>query len=341
MGGIKEENMAIKISYLNEREDVYDITVKDNHNFYANDILVHNCGEIDLPSVPLSDINDDTGRIALCTLSAINWGNIKSPADFEKPCTLAVRGLDALLSYQNYPVKAAELATKEFRPLGVGIINLAYFLAKNDVSYSDPRALALVDEYAEAWSYYLLKASADLAVEQGPCERWKDLKSADGRLPIDTYKREVDILIAPQERMPWQQLRQQIIATGQRNATLTCLMPAECQALSNTLTLKDGSSQTLEHIIRINGNIDIDEVHNKMFIGQRFEFIKPVELSNSTAYECYYNGIQELDEIEFEDGSKFRFTKKHKLLVNRNGVESWIQVKDLTEEDEIVSFHAK
>lgn len=194
------------------------------------------CSEIDLPTVPLNDINDETGRIALCTLSAINWGNVKSPQDFEKMCRLAVRGLDALLTYQEYPVKAAEIATKEFRPLGVGIINLAYFLAKNDVSYTDPRALALVDEYAEAWSYYLIKASADLAAEQGACSRFDDLKYADGRLPIDTRKPEIDDLVPHQERMPWQALREQILATGIRNATLMALMPAETSAQISNAT---------------------------------------------------------------------------------------------------------
>ena len=194
------------------------------------------CAEIDLPTVPLTDINDANGRIALCTLSAINWGNVRQPGDFEKMCRLAVRGLDALLSYQNYPVLAAELATQEFRPLGVGIINFAYFLAKNDVSYSDPDALALVDEYAEAWSYYLIKASADLAEEQGACTRWKDLKSAKGVLPIDTRKLDVDELVPYQERMPWQALREQVQRTGQRNATLMALMPAETSAQISNAT---------------------------------------------------------------------------------------------------------
>ena len=194
------------------------------------------CGEIDLPTVPLSDVNDEDGRIALCTLSAINWGNVKSPHDFEKKCTLAVRGLDALLSYQKYPVRAAELSTQEFRPLGVGIINFAYWLAKNDVSYSDPRALPLVDEYAEAWSYYLIKASADLAQEQGPCTRWQDLKYADGLLPIDTRKRDIDELVPHQERMNWRALREQILSTGIRNATLMALMPAETSAQISNAT---------------------------------------------------------------------------------------------------------
>jgi len=231
--------------FITERKDTGRIYLQNvdhanTHSPFKEEIapvkMSNLCCEIDLPTVPLKDVNDEDGRIALCTLSAINWGNVKSPHDFEKMCRLAVRGLDALLSYQNYPVRAAELATLEFRPLGVGIINFAYFLAKNDVSYSDPRALALVDEFAEAWSYYLLKASADLAVEQGPCTRWKDLKSADGLLPIDTRKAEIDELVPHQERMPWAELREQIKTTGQRNATLMALMPAETSAQISNAT---------------------------------------------------------------------------------------------------------
>lgn len=188
------------------------------------------CAEITLPTKPLNSIHDDEGRIALCTLSAINWGNIKDPADFEKPCTLAIRGLDALLSYQNYPVRAAELSTRDFRPLGVGIINLAYFLAKNDVSYSDPKALTLIDEYAEAWSYYLIKASADLAAEQGACELNADTKYAQGLVPCDTRKTDIDELVTHVERLPWNELREQLKLTGVRNATVMALMPAETSA---------------------------------------------------------------------------------------------------------------
>jgi len=231
--------------FMQERKDtgrVYlqNVDHANTHSPFKEEIapvkMSNLCCEIDLPTVPLTDVNDEDGRIALCTLSAINWGNVKGPSDFEKMCRLAVRGLDALLTYQNYPVRAAQLATEEFRPLGVGIINFAYFLAKNDVSYSDPKALALVDEYAEAWSYYLLKASADLAVEQGPCTRWRDLKSADGHLPIDTRKTEIDELVPHQERMPWAELREQIKSTGQRNATLMALMPAETSAQISNAT---------------------------------------------------------------------------------------------------------
>jgi len=193
------------------------------------------CAEIDLPTKPLNDFNDEQGEIALCTLSAINWGNIKTPEDFEKPCTLAIRGLDALLSYQNYPVKAAYNATMGRRPLGVGIINLAYWMARNDMTYSNPD-LNMIDEYAEAWSYYLIKASADLAAEQGAC-LWNDqTKYSDGITPNQTYKQDVDELVPHQERMPWNELRQQLRATGIRNSTLMALMPAETSAQISNAT---------------------------------------------------------------------------------------------------------
>ena len=192
------------------------------------------CCEINLPTKPLNDFNDEEGEIALCTLSAINWGNIRKPEDFAKPCELAVRGLDALLSYQNYPVLAAERSTMKRRPLGVGIINLAYFLARNDTTYSNPN-LDLIDEYAEAWSYYLIKASADLAVEQGACPGTNETKYGDGITPNQTYKKDVDDLVKHQERMDWKGLRKQLAATGIRNSTLMALMPAETSAqISNS-----------------------------------------------------------------------------------------------------------
>ena len=192
------------------------------------------CCEINLPTKPLQDFNDPEGEIALCTLSAINWGNIKDPKDFEKPCDLAVRGLDALLTYQNYPVIAARNSTEKRRPLGIGIINLAYWLAKNDMTYTDPD-LKIIDEYAEAWSYYLIKASADLAVEQGSCPGTEETKYSQGVTPNMTYKKDVDELVAHKERMPWKSLRKQLQKTGIRNSTLMALMPAETSAqISNS-----------------------------------------------------------------------------------------------------------
>jgi ribonucleoside-diphosphate reductase alpha chain len=190
------------------------------------------CAEIDLPTKPLSDLNDAEGEISLCTLSAINWGNIKTPADFERVCRLAVRGLDTLLSYQSYPVLAAQLSTEKRRPLGIGIINFAYWLAKNGLTYQDidSNGLALIDEWAEAWSYYLIKASADLATEQGAPSGNMETKYGHGITPNQTYKKDLDALIPHVERQDWAGLRKQLRETGIRNSTLMALMPSETSA---------------------------------------------------------------------------------------------------------------
>ena len=193
------------------------------------------CCEIDLPTKPLNDINDPNGEIALCTLSAINWGVFRSPEDMEKACGLAVRGLDALLTYQNYPVLAARMSTENRRPLGIGIINFAYWLAKNDFTYSNPNCLPEVDRWAQHWSYYLIKASADLAEEFGACPKSNETKYHTGILPVDTYKRDVDELVPHKDHVDWKGLREQLKKNGIRNSTLMALMPAETSAqISNS-----------------------------------------------------------------------------------------------------------
>ena len=187
------------------------------------------CCEINLPTKPLSSFDSDEGEIALCTLSAINWGKINKPSDFAKPCELAVRGLDALLDYQDYPVKAAKNATMKRRPLGIGIINLAYWLAKNNTSYEEPD-LELLDEYAEAWSFYLIKASANLAKEQVAPSGFNETKYSKGIMPMDTRKKEIDELIPHVERQNWNGLRLDIMEWGIKNSTLMALMPSETSA---------------------------------------------------------------------------------------------------------------
>jgi ribonucleoside-diphosphate reductase alpha chain len=190
------------------------------------------CAEIDLPTKPLNDVNDPEGEISLCTLSAINWGNVRCVEDFEKACNLAVRGLDALLDYQNYPILAAQLSTEKRRPIGIGIINFAYWMAKHDLSYQDitPEGLELVDEYAEAWSYNLIKASADLAIEKGNIPGICETKYGSGITPNQTYKKDLDELVPHKERQDWKGLREQLKETGIRNSTLMALMPSETSA---------------------------------------------------------------------------------------------------------------
>jgi len=185
------------------------------------------CMEIALPTNPLNDINDTEGEIALCTLSAFNLGALESLDELEGLADLVVRALDALLEYQDYPVKAALNATNKRRSLGVGVINYAYYLAKNGTNYTNDTALGLTHRTFEAIQFYLLKASVQLAREFGPCGAFNETTYAKGILPIDSYKSDLDAVCSEPLLLDWESLRQEIQKDGLRNSTLTALMPSE------------------------------------------------------------------------------------------------------------------
>ncbi|KHS84912.1 MULTISPECIES: class 1a ribonucleoside-diphosphate reductase subunit alpha [Pectobacterium] len=194
------------------------------------------CLEIALPTKPLNDVNDENGEIALCTLSAFNLGAINSLDDLEELATLAVRALDALLDYQDYPITAAERGAMGRRTLGIGVINFAYYLAKNGVRYSDGSANGLTHKTFEAIQYYLLKASNVLAREQGACPWFNETTYSQGILPIDTYKRDLDTICNEPLHLDWEALRNDIKAYGLRNSTLSALMPSETSSQISNAT---------------------------------------------------------------------------------------------------------
>ncbi|WP_233982647.1 class 1a ribonucleoside-diphosphate reductase subunit alpha [Pectobacterium versatile] len=194
------------------------------------------CLEIALPTKPLNDVNDENGEIALCTLSAFNLGAINSLDDLEDLATLAVRALDALLDYQDYPITAAERGAMGRRTLGIGVINFAYYLAKNGVRYSDGSANGLTHKTFEAIQYYLLKASNVLAREQGACPWFNETTYSQGILPIDTYKRDLDAICNEPLHLDWEALRKDIKEYGLRNSTLSALMPSETSSQISNAT---------------------------------------------------------------------------------------------------------
>ena len=204
----------------------------NTHSSFKDRVYMSNlCQEITLPTTPIQHIDDENGEIALCILSAINVGQLRDVDDLEDLCELAVRGLDEIIDYQRYPVFAAELSTKSRRSLGVGYIGLAHYLAKNRVKYNDPKAWEIVDELSESFQYFLLKASNKLAQEKGKCSAFDRTKYADGILPIDTYKKEVDEICNRKLSRDWESLRADIKAHGLRNSTLSAQMPSESSSV--------------------------------------------------------------------------------------------------------------
>jgi ribonucleoside-diphosphate reductase alpha chain len=215
---------------------IMNIDHTNSHSSFVDKVSMSNlCQEITLPTTPIEHIDGD-GEIALCILSAINVGLVKELSELEELCELAVRALDEIIDYQKYPVKAAEISTKARRSLGIGYIGLAHYLAKNQVLYSDKSALKLVHELTEAFQYYLIKASVDLAKEKGQCEYFERTKYAQGLLPIDHYKKDLDGVCNTKLKLNWEKLRKEVKQNGMRHSTLSAQMPSESSSVVSNST---------------------------------------------------------------------------------------------------------
>ena len=209
----------------------------NSHSSFKDKVSMSNlCQEITLPTTPIQDIHDDQGEIALCILSAVNVGTLTNLNDLENLCDLSVRALDNIIDYQDYPVKAAEVSTKSRRSLGIGYIGLAHYLAKQGHQYSDKGAWESVDRLTEAFQYYLLRSSCDLAEEKGKCTAFDRTKYSDGQLPIDHYKKDVDKIVPHKQRMAWEALRKDIAKHGLRHSTLSAQMPSESSSVVSNAT---------------------------------------------------------------------------------------------------------
>ena len=204
----------------------------NTHSSFTDKVEMSNlCQEITLPTKPIQHIDDETGEIALCILSAINIGKIRDISDFEVLCDLSVRSLDELIDFQQYPVRAAEIATKARRSLGIGFIGLAHYLAKQGVKYENPDAWKMIHDLTESFQYNLIKATVQLAKEKGACEYSDNTKYSHGTLPIDTYKKDVDELVPNNLNCDWETLREEVKEYGVRNSTLSAQMPSESSSV--------------------------------------------------------------------------------------------------------------
>jgi len=230
------------LSLLKERAEtgriyIMNIDHCNSHSSFKDKVEMSNlCQEITLPTKPLQHIDDPNGEIALCILSAINVGRVKDDEEFEELCDLSVRGLEELIDYQDYPVIAAEKSTKARRSLGVGFIGLAHYLAKLGFDYDSQEAWDAVHGLSESFQYFLLKSSNQIAIEKGACEYFNRTKYADGLLPIDTYKKNVDEISSIELQHDWETLRSSILEHGLRHSTLSAQMPSESSSVVSNAT---------------------------------------------------------------------------------------------------------
>ena len=215
---------------------IMNIDHSNDHSSFKDRILMSNlCQEITLPTDPIQHI-DGEGEIALCILSAINVGKIDKRDELEPLCDLAVRALDEIIDHQKYPIVAAEVSTKARRSLGIGYIGLAHYLAKKGYKYNQKLAWRQVDKLTEAFQFYLLSASMEVAKEKGKCDYFDKTKYADGILPIDTYKKDVDEIVKREYSYDWEWLRKEIKEHGLRHSTLSAQMPSESSSIVSNAT---------------------------------------------------------------------------------------------------------
>jgi hypothetical protein len=334
-------NVIEEIIYTGRIDSTYCFTEEKRGMGMFNGFLLGNCQEITLPTKPLEHIDDENAEIALCILSAVNVGQIKSDKELEECCDLSVRFLDELIDYQSYPVKAAEISTKNRRSLGIGIIGLAHYLAKLGYSYEEQGAWDACHMLGESIQYYLLKASMHLAQEKGACEYFNRLKYSDGILPIDTYKKDVDEISSVSYQHDWETLREDIVKHGLRHSTLTAAMPSE-SCLFWEHKVKTSTGFVDFHQIAELGGLDWEDIELNDRVGWH-DLKTSIEVETQSGYKqvdkLYFNGNKEIATIEFENGKIIKCTPNHKFLVNQpDGTTIWKRVYELNENDDVVEI---
>lgn len=239
---------------------VYDATVDVTHNFFANDILVHNCQEILLPTKAFQRVEDPEGRIALCTLGSINWGAFRNPEDMKRACRVLVRSLCNLLEYQDFLSIQSKLSNDEIMPLGIGVTNLAYWHAKRSLKYGEGEALAEVKRWMEHQAFFLTEMTVELAKERGACQHSSLTYYGRGVFPWERRAPGVNELTDFTPELDWEPLRAQMKEHGVRNATLMAIAPVESSSVvinstngielpMSLISIKESKGSLLAHVV--------------------------------------------------------------------------------------------
>jgi intein/homing endonuclease len=300
------------------------------------------CAEILLPTRPFQRLEDESGRISLCTLGSQNWGAFRNPQDMRKSCRTLVRSLSNLLSYQDFLSVQSKLANQDFEPLGIGITNLAYWHAKRGLKYGTPEALAEVKRWMEHQAYYLTEASIELAEERGACGRSEHTWYGRGVFPWERRAQGVNDLTDFTPSLDWESLRTRMLKSGIRNAVLMAIAPVEsCHSWEDKINTLDGTLPNFHELCEKAG-LNWELIESTNLIGHHeideISVVGPDGNADSIT-SIYYNGMASVNEIIFEDGSIVKLTDNHRLLVNRDNEKKWIHVRELSEGDDVVEVN--
>ncbi len=305
------------------------------HTIYQSNL----CLEILLPTKPFKRLDDDQGRIALCTLGSINWGSFRNPEDMRRACRILQRSLCNILDYQDFLSIQSKLSNDEIQPLGIGVTNLAYWHAKRGLKYGETDALREVKSWMEAQAYYLTEATVELAKERGKCLHSDRTRYGQGIFPWELRAKGVNELTDFTPELDWESLRAEMKQHGVRNATLMAIAPVEsCHSWEDKINTIDGSLPNFHQLCERAG-LDWTRIESENLVGHhRISEISVVGPDGKEDFitDIYYNGLAYVNELEFEDGSIVKLTDNHKLLVHRNGEKQWLRVWELEEGDDVV-----
>lgn len=345
--GIKISARNLLLDVMKERAEtgriyIMNIDHVNSHSPFNDKVYMSNlCQEIALPTMPIKHIDDVDGKIATCILSAINLGKISDLEDLEDLCDLAVRALEETIDHQEYPVAAAEKYTKEYRTLGIGYIGLAHYLAKNKVKYSDNEAWKLMHDTSEAFQYYLMKATMNVAKEKGPAIQFANSKLAEGILPIDTYYKKVDEIVPNILNYDWESLRKDIVKYGVRNLTVSAQMPSEsCLKYDHKIKTTNGYFNFRE--ILEQNNIDWSDLELNEFptwVSLNTPITVETMNGNFEVNKVLYNGMSPTIKLHLENGKIIECTSQHKFLIkDKDNNIKWVHAHELNENDDILKY---
>ena len=337
-GGILKERTdtgRIYLMYVDnvQRQGPFDTKI---HPIYQSNL----CCEILLPNKSFNRLDDDEGRISLCTLGSINWGTFRNPEDMRRACRLLHRSLNNILDYQDFLSIQSKLSNDEIRPLGIGITNLAYWAAKRGFKYGEPDMLAEVKSWMEHMAFYTTESSVEIAKERGACGHSHLTRYGQGIFPWELRANGVNELTDFTPELDWEPLRNDMIQHGVRNATQMAIAPVEsCQSWRNKLNFANGDLKNFHEMLD-EQEIDWKYIEQTCESGTSIPLNFPLHISGRNEDEkvtsVIYNGLKPVNTIEFEDGTVMDFTDNHRLLVIRDGTEKWMHVFELQEGDDIV-----
>ena len=342
-GGILKERTDTGRIYLMFTDNVQKQGPFDplEHPIYQSNL----CAEVVLPNRSFKRLDDDTGRISLCTLGSINWGSFRNPEDMRRACRILQRSLNNILDYQDFLSIQSKLSNDEIRPIGIGVTNLAYWHAKRGFKYGEKDALQEVKSWMEYQAFYLTEATVELAKERGACLDSAKTRYGQGIFPWELRAEGVNALADFSPELDWETLRVNMKQYGVRNATLMAIAPVEsCQSWKNKLSLADGTTPNFHELLEL-ANIDWKEIERTAEAGDVIKLPIPIDVNGQHGVEkvteVIYNGFKPLNQITFEDGTIMKFTDNHRLLVNRDGVNTWVYVFELKEGDDIVQVEQR